>query len=549
MIKDQFSKVQKLFFDKKYDDVENFIKNLGELDSLPEVFLNFYATSKLLNPKSDKNDYLVSAFYFQKIYERNHKKKDILSNLIIASIKANNFKYAEQYLILEYDQDPENPRILEGLSKMHHFRGDIKKSSFFLKKYAKRMPEINHIWPSYLATLNYLDSFDQKKYLEECLIFDQSKLIKSKIELTNKKNKKIKLAFLSADFGIHSVSQFLKPLIQNFNKKNFELFALCNKNLKNYDSTTFELKRYFDFWVDVTAMTDVEMLNYSRSLNLDILIDLSGFSLGNRIDVVRSRIATNQVLWCGYCNTLGIKNMDYIISDPNLILNEEKNLYLEKIKFMPKIWNCLSKEKAFPNIENKNKNKKFIFGSFNNFRKISDETVKIWSSILNNTESVITLKCSSQETEELERNLLNKFSKYTEKLNNIKILKRIENKIDHLRAYNFINLSLDTFPYPGVTTSFESIAMGVPVLTMQGFNFNSRCGESINRNLGLEKFIANSKTDYIDKAIYYYKNPEELTNISGENLRKLAFNSPLFDEVEFSKNFEKILLDIYSNNL
>ena len=91
--------------------------------------------------------------------------------------------------------------------------------------------------------------------------------------------------------------------------------------------------------------------------------------------------------------------------------------------------------------------------------------------------------------------------------------------------------------------------MGVPVLTMQGFNFNSRCGESINRNLGLEKFIANSKTDYIDKAIYYYKNAEELTNISGENLRKLAFNSPLFDEVEFSKNFEKILLEIYSNNL
>ena len=79
--------------------------------------------------------------------------------------------------------------------------------------------------------------------------------------------------------------------------------------------------------------------------------------------------------------------------------------------------------------------------------------------------------------------------------------KRFENKKDHLNLYNEIDIALDTFPYNGVTTSFEAIWMGVPVLTMTGYNFNSRCGESINKNLKMEQLIAKNEEEYVSKAV------------------------------------------------
>ena len=106
-----------------------------------------------------------------------------------------------------------------------------------------------------------------------------------------------------------------------------------------------------------------------------------------------------------------------------------------------------------------------------------------------------------------------------------------------------IDLSLDTFPYPGVTTSFESVSMGTPVLTMKGFNFNSRCGESININLGLEDYIAKDIDDYINKAIDFKKDFNKVINLK-KNLREKALNSNLFNVKEFGKQFSNILANL-----
>ena len=107
-------------------------------------------------------------------------------------------------------------------------------------------------------------------------------------------------------------------------------------------------------------------------------------------------------------------------------------------------------------------------------------------------------------------------------------------------SYNKINLSLDTFPYPGVTTSFESVSMGTPVLTMKGFNFNSRCGESINKNLNLENLIANNEKDYINKALSI-KKENKIDQKYKQNLRSEALKSCLFDTETFAKDFGRLL--------
>ena len=122
------------------------------------------------------------------------------------------------------------------------------------------------------------------------------------------------------------------------------------------------------------------------------------------------------------------------------------------------------------------------------------------------------------------------------KYNQIKILMGQKEKSEHLKTYNQIDLSLDTFPYNGVTTSFESLWMGVPILTIKGDNFVSRTGESINNNLNLEEFVAKDKDDYIHKAIEFSKKPERLRELR-KSLREKSKKSSLFDTKKFSDDF------------
>tara|TARA_A100000164_G_C21546071_1_gene602826 strand:- start:306 stop:680 length:375 start_codon:yes stop_codon:yes gene_type:complete len=113
---------------------------------------------------------------------------------------------------------------------------------------------------------------------------------------------------------------------------------------------------------------------------------------------------------------------------------------------------------------------------------------------------------------------------------------------EFMKDYHQIDLALDTFPYTGVTTSFQSYLMGVPVLTLKGFNLNSRCGESINKNLSLEEFIANDHLDYYNKSMQF-QDSIKLSKLR-LSLRQKVLNSPLFDTNAFVQDLSRILIEI-----
>ena len=130
----------------------------------------------------------------------------------------------------------------------------------------------------------------------------------------------------------------------------------------------------------------------------------------------------------------------------------------------------------------------------------------------------------------------------------IEILKKFDfiKKEDHLKIYNSLDLCLDTFPYNGVTTSFEALWMNVPVLVIKGYNFNTRCGQSIIKNLGINDLISENKEDYVSKAIKLANNKDRLRKMR----KKIYDNLPktsLFNTKEFSKYFGEILLRIHNS--
>ena len=543
--------LKELYLNHNYSQFQLEIEKLGNLDDLPEFLKIGYAGAIVLNNQSDKKNLLKAVLILDKVYQNNNNL-EALYNLIAASLKAETYFKVIKHLNKRENSD--DPIILEGLAKINFIIGNIARSNFFYEKLLNLDLDKKIDGPrmTYLFSMNYLTNFSQNIYLENSkkmqIIFDKNSEL-SKFKNINLKNKKIKIGFLSGDFKNHSVGIFLKGLINKLDKNLFELIGLSNLSIQKQDEYSKFFKDNFNKWIDIFEISDEKLVEMVRSLNLDIFFDLAGYSSGNRINIFATRCAPKQVLWLGYNNTTGLKNMDYLIADPNLIKDNEKNLYLEKILYLPKIWNAMSIPESLPEINKFNKlNKKYFkFGSFNNFQKISEATIKVWSKILKKTNSKLILKNSVSYNEEINANLKNKFIQESVKIENIIFLKNKKTNTDHLKDYNEIDLCLDTFPYPGVTTSFEANIMGVPVLTRKGYNFNSRCGESINRNLGLDYLIAKDDDDYIDKAIYFSKSMNTDQNFR-ENHRKKTMSSPLYDIDNFSKQFNDLLLSLYSNS-
>lgn len=547
--KDLEFKINQYFKEKKFTKIEKEIKKLGSFENLSPKFLAYYALSKSLNSNSTKSDFQEAAYLFEKIYNINQNNVEAIYNLIICATKAELYLYLKDFLEKIYKNFPNDLKINEGLSKVNFYLGNTILATKYYKKILEINPNNQDFWSKFLASNNYNQVYSQEEYLDWCRKFDNISKPKVISEIKVKKKDKINLGFVSSDFRSHSVGFFLKDVIIKINKNKFNLFAYNNLVLDPLDGLSKEIKSFFNGWTDAYKLKDKDLIDKIRNDNIDILIDLSGYTQGNRINIFKARSAPIQISWLGYCNSLGLENIDYLIADPYLIPENEYSLYTEKIIEMPKIWNALAVPKKIPNVSLENFNSpSFDFGCLNNFQKISDRTVEIWSLIMNKTKANLVLKSSTVSNDDLSKNLIRKFERHKVDIKRLKIFQRVKGQNQHLEFYNKFHMSLDTFPYPGVTTSFESVLMGKPVLTLAGNNFNSRCGKSINLNLGLEEFIAKSEDDYIEKALYFYQNSGYLFEIV-KNLRTKALASSLFDTSNFTKSFTSILQNIYKNHL
>ena len=374
----------------------------------------------------------------------------------------------------------------------------------------------------------------QKEFSEIFSVYNAKKL--SKLDLNKKK---IKVAFLSPDFKqSHSISYFLINLIKDLKQTKFETHGLSLVENYENDKTTDYFRELFDQWIDLGGKSDQEIVDNIQNLNIDILIDLAGLWSANRISIFNTRICPLQISWLGFNNSTGVKEIDFILADINTIKDEEK-LYGTQIYKFPKIWNshCGIKHERYFNELPIKKNGYFTFGSFNNFMKVNEKVLDVWVNILKKIKnSKIILKSSLYVCEDV---ILKRFEKEG-LINSIKILKKTKEKSHHINVYDKIDLCLDTFPFNGVTTTFEALWKNVPVLTKKGYNFNSRCGESILRNAGLDNFIATDDADYINKAVFFANNISELENTRKELFDKIL-KTPLFDTKSFSKAFCKAL--------
>ena len=551
--KDLSKKLLNYLEKKQFERLQFDVEMLGNIDDQHPLIIFYYASSIYFKETSTQKDLLRSSALFEKVYLLNKKNLQSLYNMIAVSFKTKVFKDVLNLTLEAFEENNNDNKLLEGLARINFYLGNKRKCIELFRKLYKNLPDKMEGRLPFISSINYTSGISQEEYLQECLNY--ASLIEKDLDIKNDsykfdnyKNDKIKVAFLSADFKTHPVSQFIKNLLIKMSKNSFDVHLISNLRPEDYDQMSYEFKKIANKWHDIQKYSDTQAVEYLRSLKIDVLIDLSGFTQGNRLELIAKRCARIQIEWLGYNNSLGLKNLDYLISDRNLIKNNELNLYSEKILFMPKIWNALTPPNHLPEIDSslKNKGSTFSFCSFNNFQKLSDSTINVWSKILNQTNSQIYLKNSLYGGEDLKENVMKKFYDNGVKKNQLIFLDKEKKSEDHLKLYNKADLALDTFPYPGVTTTYEALLMGLPVLTMKGFNFNSRCGESIMKNMNMQEMIANDEIDYFNKAISIVNDKNSMKK-NLINLRERTLSSPLFDTDTFANDFCNLIKHVHDN--
>ena len=425
--------------------------------------------------------------------------------------------------------------------------GEFTEAKYYIKKALKINPNKTAAISNLLLMSNY-SSNDSKEnvfeihkkfgtFLEKSFGEEYSeKLIENK-----SKNQKINVGFVSADLHQHSVTYFLEPLLENYNKDEFVItcFSVSFYN----DHVTKRIKSSVDKWFNVGSLTNIQLFNLIKQNDIEILIDLSGHTDGNRLPVFAMKPSPIQITWLGYPNTTGLNTMDFRIvdnfTDPEGI---DDHLYTEELLRLEGSFICFnSEEDAEINKNTIFTDNSFTFGSFNNLSKMSDEVIECWSEILKRIDNSKIILKNKQLCSNFTRKLyLEKFAKYGVSSDKIILMSWSNSRKQHLETYNSIDLALDTFPYNGTTTTFEALWMNVPVLCLKGNSHRSRVGYSILKNLDSDEFIVNSREEYIEKALYYSLKKIAL-NKQAESLRSKLIKSNLCDAKAYTNRFENLL--------
>ena len=528
--------------DKIDEAVEIFNKIIKIDPSFPESYFNL----GLIFYHKKKNS-LSAIFFFKKAIELNPNYYDAYAELINCYNDKNRF--FESINILEkIPALHKNDRLLRLYANAHIAIGRIEEGLSFLKESIQLNPFNEIGYQKYLFNSLYLEKLDFKKYFEVCNLYKEQYKKTNFISDYNyslQKNNKINIGFISGDFREHSVGIAIYDVINFLSQNlNFELFAYYTHD--QVDLLNKKFKNIFKNWRDVKDQKDLDVANLIKKDQIQILIDLSGYSSMNRMGVFINKPAPIQISWVGYLCSLGLKEIDYIIADPHVVKNINEEQFVEKIYKLPNIWSCFnSSHNVNINEELPVINNGYVtFGSFNNFKKINIGVIDVWSKILNsNQKNKIIIKSESFQNEQFKNYVNNLFFK-NKVLASQLILdwNVLPNRKDLLQDYNKIDIALDTFPYNGMTTSFEALSMNVPVLTKSGDSFFSKCGESINVNFDMMDWISKDNDDYVNKAIKYSSNLDYLKSIKLK--LKNNKNNKVFDIESFSEDFANALIDI-----
>jgi protein O-GlcNAc transferase len=536
----------------------NYANSLTEMGDLHDA-IKHYKIALQINPKyknallnygnvlTNLDRHLNAIECYKKLIEIDCHCIDAWANQAKSLIALNQYNHARSLLIKGIEVNKRSEVLYSALGYMSREIGDIEDAIKYYQIAVEINPNAIAIQTALLFTYHYLPNYDKRFLYQQSVQLGRYISQGSRFKYTHKKfnrDTKIRIGFVSADLTLHPVGQFVIGLLELISRDLCEIYIYSNN--KTEDSLTKKIHALSLSWRNIHDVSDSDAAEIINKDGIHILIDLSGYTAGQRLGVFAYKPAAIQISWLGYFATTGLPEMDYFIGDARICPESEDSYFSEKILRLPDIW--LSRkdpEYGTGGLEPSVSRNGFItFGSFVNYAKINTQVIRAWALILNEVpDSKLLIKTRHLSDVELVKKLeiaFNNFSVTKDRL----IFESMEDLENYYQAYNKIDIILDTFPYPGGTTTFDAFWMGVPVIVLKGDSYLSRFGESICFALKRQDLLAHDVDDYIAKAKNISSDVDRLKMIRNE-LYFYAKSSPLFDINQFTKSFELMLERIF----
>lgn len=400
-----------------------------------------------------------------------------------------------------------------------------------------------------LFALNHVDHMDRAQLFAEHLKYGEAVGHPAVPEFPNEPapERRLRVAVLSPDLRAHSCAFFLEPMLRHLDPARFEIY-LYHDHFRE-DDVSQRLKSLAAVWRNFVGQPAATVEAAIRADQPDILIDLAGHTgMTSRLPLFARHLAPVQINYLGYPNTTGLEAMHYRLTDAVVDpVGDADAFATEKlVRFAPTAW-AYEPPATAPSVESAPAlaSGQVTFGSFNNIAKISDTTLALWGRVLAAVpNSKLLLKGRGFGDGATRQQYLARCAAAGLPPERIEFLERTATTEDHLAIYHRVDISLDTFPYHGTTTTCEALWMGVPVVTLMGGSHVARVSGSLLSAIGRPEWIAQTADDYVAIATKLASDPAQLATIRA-SLREQVKNSPLGDHAAQSARFAAALRECW----
>jgi predicted O-linked N-acetylglucosamine transferase (SPINDLY family) len=445
---------------------------------------------------------------------------------------------------------PDFPDALNALAGAQFRRGRIDDSIAAYRKILRLEPNNLQANQNLLLTLHYQIPSDPTAIYQAHLDWGYRHGSPAQNKIVDHPNdrdpaRRLQIGYVSADFHEHPVSYFLENLLAAHDPREVEIF--CYQNGPACDAVTRRLQASAHHWRQIHIQSDSETARLIREDRIDILVDLSGHTAGNRLLIFAEKPAPVQATYLGYPDTTGLGTMDYRFTDPYADpIGDADSLHSEKLIRLPRTFACFRPpdDAPLPGLLPAMANKFITFASFNALSKIHPKLLETWADILQQIpDSHLILATRGLGDPAIQREIFAPFEKRGIVMNRLRFLDR-QSLPDYLRLHGEVDLLLDTFPVNGHTTTCHALWMGVPVVTLAGQTHCQRLVASVLTNLGLPEWIAQSPAEYAKIAKSRAGDIRGLFDLRA-TLRDRMRDSPLMDARQLARDVESAYRQIW----
>jgi predicted O-linked N-acetylglucosamine transferase (SPINDLY family) len=447
-----------------------------------------------------------------------------------------------------------DPELSVGLVSVLLAMGDTRQAAKVARDGCERWPSHGVLAASLASTLEYDDQATPAEIAEahrgvgRAYALARASLDPPFVPVTRRvdTSRPLRVGVLSPDLRVHSVAFFIEPFFELHDRARIELVAFSNS--REHDAVSKRLQSHAHAWHTTADLTDLQLAHLIRDERIDVLLDLAGLTINNRLPCLSLRPAPVQATYCGYPDTTGLDTVDYRIVDSHTDPDtpEVSSRATERLLRLDPCFLCYKPPSSLPAPARRNAGVPgaITLGCFNASKKITAATAAIWSRLMAKVPGAnLVLKSYDLGDPDAAARVRRVLGDAGIDQRRVEILPVTTGLAEHLEHYARVDVALDPFPYNGTTTTCESLLMGVPTICLEGARHASRVGVSLLRNVGVPELLAGSPEQYVQVAADLVTDPHRLDAYRA-TLREMLLRSPLCDARAFVDRFERALHDM-----